>query len=989
MPESSDYFNVEHLSGLADAVDTELKKIDDEKSKKRYEVVIDDSGDGVYTSQKKFEEIQEAFFQKEEIWFILERTGGIGKAYWFSYKEDRTEFVAYAICSLGNVKMEITDSDEVFVTVLSTSGENEHGDIPYAVLNTPDNYGAAGDGIKDDTQAINDAMRAVSDAGGGTVTFLAKTYLISDTISIPENVVIQGVSKVSEIYMDAVKKTAVLVPGNTGKCGVRNLTIKGNWSYADHNTLEWHRGYVGLQIGTAKSTTEEFDSPDGDVNGLYYSIFDNVDIYGFGTGIRVCMWSWVVRLHMIHIRRCFYGMWNYSTDNYFDTIYISDCPGDGLHVAYSGNCRYTNIMLERCGGAGVNYIDSYALQESNGNECPYYGLNYRGGNNDSFTNVTAIECYGNGMYIQLAKNCNLSGLFAFQNGFIKSKDSSFAKNTYGVIFAGCNGIYGSLFAGNDDSDYQWQTKAFLVYSPVYNGNTFYNQNISIVYGEYNTSVSSSYGGANVRFLKNVDIFGFGSGSDGGSYSLPVASSDVLGGVKPVSKTSDMTQSVGVDSDGRLYTAPGGSGSSDGSTTISTKSDSWYTGKKIVCYGTSITDCGYYYTTPVDGSRWVQAINWRYNGDRKSSYVIKNGKSGYTSAGLAATSCLAENLPSDAKVIIFECGINDWKNSVSITDFKNNLRTIATYMYTNMPSAIIIWFTPHYCLENGSITVGGNTLKQYADAMLEVAEEYNIPCIDMYSKCGWNSINISTYVNDEETEFIHPNHIGGLRIAALVSNMMDQLEPIMTDLDGAESGGGSGEGGSSSGGSDTAVTDYGTLIDSLATGDDYLTNWDATGICWSASSSKYTVPSGETQTVGKNYPFSDGAITPLNDYSCQPDDIITITYSDSSADGSMKAMFSCFYDDAGNVVSTSNDVVYLMGDTSKTVSSGPVILVYNDTDGFKGVSNKSISFVAPAGAKRFRFSMSAWSAITESEIAGYISDFKVYSTNENCQSIERS
>lgn len=43
------------------------------------------------------------------------------------------------------------------------------------------------------------------------------------------------------------------------------------------------------------------------------------------------------------------------------------------------------------------------------------------------------------------------------------------------------------------------------------------------------------------------------------YDLPIASSTVLGGVKPILKTSDMTQTVGVDADGRLYTTPGDSG----------------------------------------------------------------------------------------------------------------------------------------------------------------------------------------------------------------------------------------------------------------------------------------------------------------------------------------------------------------------------------------------------------------------------------------------
>lgn len=52
------------------------------------------------------------------------------------------------------------------------------------------------------------------------------------------------------------------------------------------------------------------------------------------------------------------------------------------------------------------------------------------------------------------------------------------------------------------------------------------------------------------------------------YTLPTASASVLGGVKPVEKTDTMTQSVGVDANGLLYTAPGSS--SGGGVTITIK-----------------------------------------------------------------------------------------------------------------------------------------------------------------------------------------------------------------------------------------------------------------------------------------------------------------------------------------------------------------------------------------------------------------------------------
>lgn len=56
------------------------------------------------------------------------------------------------------------------------------------------------------------------------------------------------------------------------------------------------------------------------------------------------------------------------------------------------------------------------------------------------------------------------------------------------------------------------------------------------------------------------------------YTLPVANSNTLGGVKPVSKTDSMTQSVGVDENGKLYTSPGsgGGGTSSAVTSVNGK-----------------------------------------------------------------------------------------------------------------------------------------------------------------------------------------------------------------------------------------------------------------------------------------------------------------------------------------------------------------------------------------------------------------------------------
>lgn len=45
----------------------------------------------------------------------------------------------------------------------------------------------------------------------------------------------------------------------------------------------------------------------------------------------------------------------------------------------------------------------------------------------------------------------------------------------------------------------------------------------------------------------------------GDINLPIATSDILGGVKAIPKTQDMTQEVGVDSEGKLWILPAGEG----------------------------------------------------------------------------------------------------------------------------------------------------------------------------------------------------------------------------------------------------------------------------------------------------------------------------------------------------------------------------------------------------------------------------------------------
>ena len=72
---------------------------------------------------------------------------------------------------------------------------------------------------------------------------------------------------------------------------------------------------------------------------------------------------------------------------------------------------------------------------------------------------------------------------------------------------------------------------------------------------YQYAQDGGYAGTEAEFAEKL-------AAEGDTYTLPIASPTVLGGVKPVSKTDAMTQSVGVDDAGALW-APAASGGGGG------------------------------------------------------------------------------------------------------------------------------------------------------------------------------------------------------------------------------------------------------------------------------------------------------------------------------------------------------------------------------------------------------------------------------------------
>lgn len=107
-------------------------------------------------------------------------------------------------------------------------------------------YGAIGNGVVDDSNAVLAAISAASGAGGGVVQFPAGTYLITKTLFVPTNTTLQGISK-NTAKIIAGNNVSTFTGGNpnamimlnSSNSGIENLTIDGN---INNNTAQVFAG---------------------------------------------------------------------------------------------------------------------------------------------------------------------------------------------------------------------------------------------------------------------------------------------------------------------------------------------------------------------------------------------------------------------------------------------------------------------------------------------------------------------------------------------------------------------------------------------------------------------------------------------------------------------------------------------------------------------------------------------------------------------------
>lgn len=200
----------------------------------------------------------------------------------------------------------------------------------------------------------------------------------------------------------------------------------------------------------------------------------------------------------------------------------------------------------------------------------------------------------------------------------------------------------------------------------------------------------------------------------------------------------------------------------------------FKGKKANFIGDSIT-YGYGNVTPYH----------QYLKDMNGLSVVRNY--GISGSRIATTSDRSDeiskryiNMDNDADLICVYAGINDFYGSVPIgtnTDnttntFKGALNVLFNGLIEKYQSGIIFAVTPMKVknLWNG----GGIHLSEYRKAIIEIADIFSIPVLDLYS-CSNISVKNETQLNHYTQDGLHPNDLGHKeRLAPKFSSFIESL-----------------------------------------------------------------------------------------------------------------------------------------------------------------------------------------------------------------------
>lgn len=290
-------------------------------------------------------------------------------------------------------------------------------------------YGAAGDGITNDSPAFSRAMAAVLEAGGGTIFIPRGTYLLNDPLTVPAGVCLRGEYRgpeyhdngtliITDYAQEGLYETPLLALESSA--GVRNLAIYYlNQRFDQPLDLAPCIGFPRTEWGSFTPTVENIMV----YNASYPFYFGN----GHGGSEIRHLWATPLKIGMLSDRNG--GIGNFI-DMYMDEAYYAECglPGapsnaDERAALHKSLRQAVSFVLERHDAPFVSRVRSHGIGTAllvRESSSPYRKIWPNGGSFGGGCYLYDFEFTGCHTGIQLE---NLLSISSFQVGDIVTDGS--------------------------------------------------------------------------------------------------------------------------------------------------------------------------------------------------------------------------------------------------------------------------------------------------------------------------------------------------------------------------------------------------------------------------------------------------------------------------------------------------------------------------------------------------------------------------------------
>jgi parallel beta-helix repeat protein len=446
----------------------------------------------------------------------------------------------------------------------------------------PETYGAVGNGITDDTVAIQAAITAAQSAGGGTVQFGAKTYLVTASLTITSsNVILAGVTSGS-----------TTITCNSASADIIQVTGTGAFQ---SGTNIFYTQFRNLRVSRSVS-------PTGTASGFHLILTNNTKFYNVESfDSSRCFWHGSAGNALTEYQQCEAAFTATTTTG---TVYGWYLDG-GNFGNFSGR-NLDSLVINAASGASTiyglyltgAYVADLYCEGFETSEC-HYGVYINaltsgtgfGISNYQNDNIHFVRCIQDNCQIAAYSINNLYGYNSYveiSGGYVAAFTGASTplidiENSAGVIITNVNIRYGGNGTGTNPGVYINGSHST---NNIVSGNSLYAQDAGTaiaVNGANGNTINNNaiYGYAGAAFTVGIRLTGAsfntidgnnlsGTGTTGISLD---ASSNSNGGVNVVDPTS-ITTPLSNSGSSNFVTIAATGGGSTGLTSLFAKT--WYT-----------------------------------------------------------------------------------------------------------------------------------------------------------------------------------------------------------------------------------------------------------------------------------------------------------------------------------------------------------------------------------------------------------------------------